>query len=198
MFSSKAFARLARATFGSDMLIWVDANGLYSQEEAVWAADRLAELNVCLFEDPCPLYPGERTRSLFARSPVPVMVDRPVNTMESADQYIRLGAGAIQLKVPGMGYKESRGIVDMAEASGVPCVVGISSGTGLRDLVGLHFRASLRHLDRFPSESIFSLRLAEDILEEPLRVADGAIVLSESPGFGVQVSEEAIRKYRLE
>jgi L-alanine-DL-glutamate epimerase-like enolase superfamily enzyme len=126
------------------------------------------------------------------------MADRPVNTAESAAQYIGLGAGAIQLKAPGMGYRESRRIVDVAEAAGVPCVVGISSGTGLRGLVGLHFRAAIRHLDKFPSESIFFLRLAEDVLEEPLQVADGAIELSDSPGFGVRISPDVLRKIRAE
>ena len=189
--------RQLRLSFGPEMRIFVDANSQYSWEEAMWVADRIAVFDVGLFEDPCPLYPNERTRNLFARSPVPVMADRVVDSVEEAERYMELGAAALNLKVPSLGYRESRRIVEVAEDKGVGCVVGTSSETGLRTLVSLHFRASLRHLDRFPAENSFFLKLPEDLLEEPLRFVDGAVDLSENPGFGTAPDQRAMAKYRV-
>jgi L-alanine-DL-glutamate epimerase-like enolase superfamily enzyme len=189
--------RQIRSSFGPGMRIFVDANSQYTWEEAMWVSERIAEFDVSLFEDPCPLYPNERTRILFNRSPVPVMADRVVDSVEGAEQYMGLGAAALDLKVAHMGYRESRLVVEAAAEQGVSCVVGTSSETGLRTLVSLHFRASMQHLDNFPAENSFFLKLPEDFLEEPLVFVDGSIELSDAPGFGTAPSQAAMDKYRV-
>ena len=189
--------RQLRATLGPDLKLFVDANGQYTQDEALWVADRIAEYDVSLFEDPCRMYLNERTRQMMARSPVPVMADRVVSTVEEAEQYMALGAAALNLKVPQMGYRETARVVEAAEARGVGCMVGVASETAIRALVSLHMRGALQHLDEYPAENSFFLKLPIDVLEEPVRIVDGMIELSEAPGFGVSLNMEAIEPYRL-
>ena len=146
---------LLREAVGAETLLWVDANSGYGLEDALWAAQGFAEVGVRLFEDPCPLDLSEQTRRLLEESPVPVMVDRPVNSAKSALDYLRLGASALNLKVGSMGYREARRVINVADAHDVSCVIGVGSETDVGSLASLHFRAAVPELDAFPAENIF-------------------------------------------
>jgi len=189
--------RQLRRALGPDMFIWVDGNSTYTQEQALWIAEGLAELDVRLFEDPCPLYLRERTRVLFERCPVPVMVDRGVGDRANVERWIDHGAAAIALKVSRIGYGAANAITRFAQTLNIPCVVGVSMETDLGSLQSLHFRGSLEHLDSMPAENIFFMKLQEGLLESPLEVKDGYIQLPDAPGMGVQVNEKAIEKYEI-
>ena len=39
--------------------------------------------------------------------------------------------------------------------------------------------------------------LSRELVREPLRMTDGWLSVPEGPGLGVEVNEEAIRKYRI-
>ncbi|MCY4582769.1 MAG: hypothetical protein OXE50_08235 [Chloroflexi bacterium] len=188
---------LLRDALGDDMLLWVDANSGYGPDDAMWAARGFAEVGVRFFEDPCPLDLGEQSRRLLEESPVPVMVDRQVNSAKSALDYLRHGASALNLKVGGMGYREARRVINVADAFDVPCVVGVSSETDLGSLAALHFRAAVPELDAFPAENIFFMKLTGMLLQEPPQVRDGFVQLPDKPGLGAAPSEAALERFRV-
>lgn len=192
-----AALRLLRDAVGDDTLLWVDANSGYGPDDALWAAQGFAEVGVRLFEDPCPLDLSEQTRQLLEGSPVPVMVDRWVNSATSALAYLRLGASALNLKVGSTGYRESRRIISIADAHDVPCVIGVGSETDVGSLASLHFRAAMPELDAFPAENIFFMKLAGTLLDEPPQVQDGFVQLSDKPGLGTTPSEEALKRFQV-
>lgn len=188
---------LLRDAVGPETLLWVDANSGYGFDDALWAAQGFAEVGVRLFEDPCPLDLSEQTVRLLEGSPVPVMVDRRVNSAMSALDYLRLGASALNLKVGSTGYRESRRIISIADAHDVPCVIGVGSETDVSSLASLHFRAAMPELAAFPAENIFFMKLAGTLLDEPPRVQDGFVQLSDKPGLGTAPSEAALRRFRV-
>ena len=188
---------LLRDAVGDETLLWADANSGYGLEDALWAARGFAEVGVRLFEDPCPLDLSEETRRLLEESPVPVMVDRPVNSAKSALEYLRHGASALNLKVGSMGYREARRVINIADAHGAPCVIGVGSETDVGSLASLHFRAAVPELDAFPAENIFFMKLAGTLLDEPPQVRDGFVRLSDKPGLGTVPSEAALKRFRV-
>ena len=187
-----------RDAVGDNVLLWVDANSGYGFDDAVWAAHGFAEVGVRLFEDPCPLDLDEQSRRLLTESPVPVMVDRQIRSAKSALDYLRHGASALNLKVGNMGYREARRTINVADAHGVPCVIGVGSETDLGSLAALHFRAAVPELDALPCENIFFMKLAGTLLEEPPHVKDGFIHLSDKPGLGTAPSEAALQRFRVD
>jgi L-alanine-DL-glutamate epimerase-like enolase superfamily enzyme len=40
--------------------------------------------------------------------------------------------------------------------------------------------------------------IAEDILQEPVRIQGGKVTVPKGPGFGVQLDEAKLRKFRWE
>ena len=188
---------LLRDAVGDEMLLWVDANSGYGPDDALWAAQGFSEVGVRFFEDPCPLDLGEQSRRLIEESAVPVMVDRQVSSAKSALDYLRHGAHALNLKVGGMGYREARRVIDVANAHGAPCVIGVGSETDVGSLAALHFRAAVPELDAFPAENIFYMKLTGTLLEEPPQVKDGFVQLSDKPGFGTTPSEAALMQFRV-
>lgn len=186
-----------RDAVGDEVLLWVDANSGYGLDDAVWAAHGFAEVGVRLFEDPCPLDLDEQSGRLLTESPVPVMVDRQIRSAKSALDYLRHGASALNLKVGNMGYREARRVINVADAHGVPCVIGVGSETDVGSMAALHFRAAVPELDAFPAENIFFMKLAGTLLEEPPHVKDGFIHLSDKPGLGTAPSAAALRRFRV-
>jgi L-alanine-DL-glutamate epimerase-like enolase superfamily enzyme len=184
-----------RLQFGDAMHIAVDANEQYGLEEARSVAVALAECGIALFEDPCAFPTEDDARQFFASSPVAVMVDRAATTPRDAERWIRLGAQAIALKIGRTGYAPSEMIRQHCELAGVACGVGVSAESGLGSLIGLHFRGAHRHLDAIPAENSFFLKLATDVLREPLQVIDGRVKLPQAPGLGLDLDERVLERF---
>lgn len=64
-----ARVRFARSTLGTDMALFVDANGSYSRKQALAMAALFAESGVSWFEEPVPEWDVEGTRSVCVRMP---------------------------------------------------------------------------------------------------------------------------------
>src|SRR5205823_9357827 len=72
--------RAVRQAIGPDVFLSVDANGGYTVEQAVWAARRLEELGVALFEQPTRRGDHAAIAAVRRWSGIPVMADESVFT----------------------------------------------------------------------------------------------------------------------
>ncbi len=186
-----------RAALGPDVCIAVDANSNYTRAEALAVARGLAEANVFLFEDPCPLSLGPLTTDLIRHFPVPVLVDKEARGLPAVQAFIAAGAPAIALKLSRTGYREAERVRALCQDAGVLVAVGLNAETGLGSLLSLHFHAAHRWLAAVPAENTFFLELQEDILAEPLRVVHGRVALPHAPGVGVELDERALARWAL-
>jgi L-Ala-D/L-Glu epimerase len=186
--------RRLRATFGPALDIAVDANSGYTRHDAVRVAAGLAEQHVSLFEDPCPLPPGQLTTDLLRDCPVPILVDKQARGYPQVQALVAAGAPALAIKLTRTGYRWAERTRQLCEDAGVLVAVGINAETGLGSLMSLHFHAAHRHLQQVPAENSFFLLLKEDILAEPLRVVDGKVTLPSGPGLGAELDERALER----
>jgi L-alanine-DL-glutamate epimerase-like enolase superfamily enzyme len=177
------------------MQIAVDANSGYTRHEALKVAAGLAEQDVILFEDPCPMPPGRLTTALLLQCPVPILVDKQAREFAQVQALVAAGAPAISIKLTRTGYRWAERMRQLCEDEGVLVAVGLNAETGLGSLLSLHFHAAHRHLQQVASESSFFLRLHDDVLADPLQVVGGRIALPSTPGLGGELDERALRRY---
>ena len=89
--------QVARKTIGDDIALFVDANGAYSRKQALWFAERFAELGVSWFEEPVSSDDLEGLRLIRDRAPAGM--DIAAGEYGYSEVYFRrmLGAGAVDV-----------------------------------------------------------------------------------------------------
>jgi muconate cycloisomerase len=91
-----------------------------------------------------------------------------------------------------------RQFVDWATLSrqaGCPTWRGTGMDLGVRDMSSVHAAAAAGC--GLPSDIIGHLLREDDLLVDPIRFDDGALVVPDSPGLGVQLDWEALQRYRV-
>ena len=85
-------------------------------------------------------------------------------------------------------------IARIAEAAGMSCYVGCMIETSLGTAAYLHVAVSATPVT-WGCELFGPLLLKGDVVREPVRYRDGAIVALDGPGLGVEVDEFALREW---
>jgi L-alanine-DL-glutamate epimerase-like enolase superfamily enzyme len=185
-----------RENLGEDALIYVDANQVYSVDQANQTLPAMEDCGIAMVEEPVPVWNWRGRLEVAARLSVPIMGDESVFTPYDVAREIDLGAiGMISIKTPRTGYYQSRKIIQMAEMAGIGCLVGSQAESSLGTLASAHFAAAFKNI-RYPSEISFFLGIEDSLLQEPIRLVDGVIELSEKPGFGIDLDEDKLKRYR--
>jgi len=186
-----------RAAVGDDVLLYADANHSYSETEARTLLPRLAEYNVAMIEDPCAIT-VERLALLSQALPMAVLGEIPIDSLATAYRYIHANAiGAVSVHVRRTGLIETLKVVALAEAAGIPAIIGTDLESRLGALARVHLRAATPALEPWPCEVQFFERLADDVLAEPLAIVDGAIEVPDRPGFGGSIDATKLKRYCL-
>ena len=66
---------------------------------------------------------------------------------------------------------------------------------GIGTLMGAHVAMAMPPV--FSTELCGPFLLADDLLEEPLRIEDGGLVVPDGPGLGATVDETKLEQYRV-
>jgi L-rhamnonate dehydratase len=93
------------------------------------------------------------------------------------------------------GFTVARKIAHMAELANV-LVIPHSWSSDLLTAASLHLNAFMRRAV-FIEFNTSQGPLSRELVREPLRMTGGWLSVPEGPGLGVEVNEEAIRKYRI-
>ena len=201
--------RRLRERLGDDIGIRVDGNEGYAD---VWEAIRVTRAQqawgIMLCEQPVM---GARALGLVAeRIDVPVMADESAwNAQDILELVERKAAACISLYVtkPG-GLWRARQQADLADALGLYSDIGGSIESGIGNAANLHLGCATR-IARLPSVTpssrpagaagpeIAGCYYLDDILTEPLRYEDGAVLVPDGPGLGIEVDPEKLAKYAL-
>jgi L-alanine-DL-glutamate epimerase-like enolase superfamily enzyme len=190
-YDTEAFRAAVRGV-GRDGIVHVDGSHRYEEETAVRFGAILAEAGAAWFEEPFPPEDIDRYVSLRRRLRVP------------------LAAGENEFGVQGFRELLRAGAIDIVQAdacrtggiSEVMRIAAMAAGLGLRvaphtwsDAVSLvanaHVVAALPHgltveVDQTGSPFI------EELLAEPLAIADGYLHLSDAPGLGIELDQAAL------
>lgn len=201
--------RRLRERLGPDIRIRVDGNEGYRD---VWEAIRVTRLQeeygIMLCEQPVM---GARELALVAeRIECPVMADESAWTCHDVIELVNLKAAACiscYVTKPGGLYRAVRQ-ADLAETLSLYCDIGGSIESGIGNAANLHLGAATR-IATLPSvcpisrpsggagPGIAACYYLDDLITEPFRYEQGAVLVPQGVGLGIEVDPEKLEKYSV-
>jgi muconate cycloisomerase len=199
--TDEGVARVAavREAVGDRLALRVDFNESLAPGEAAAFIRRLEPYGLMLVEQPIPRdqIPGlaEIRRSIG----IPLMADESVTDGASLVDIIRRGAADL-VKVKLMkqgGFLRTRAMIDCAAAAGLRVVIGHGFGLTPSTLAEVAVAAvSEAVIDG--CEAVGPLKMAGDVVREPVRLDTGSLRVSDLPGLGATVDADAVARYRVD
>jgi L-alanine-DL-glutamate epimerase-like enolase superfamily enzyme len=188
-----ARVQVVRQVAGDDFVITIDANQGYAVGRALELCDRVRELGIRWFEEPCRWRNDRRSlREVRARGGIP--------TCAGQSEYSAAGCRdlceAAAIDVCNFDASWSGGCTEWRRMAAVAHVYEIEVGHHEEPHVALHLLGSQPHAtyvevfhpDRDP--------LWWNLVANRPAVVDGMLALSDAPGLGWELDEDYINRYR--
>jgi L-alanine-DL-glutamate epimerase-like enolase superfamily enzyme len=192
-----AVCRAIREALGSEAEIYLDGNRGWSASQAAVALRELADLKLSRVEELCPADDVLGRRWLVAQSPIPFVADESVSTPADVTRELLSGAAnAISIKTARSGFSGSLRVAHLAEGLGVEAVIGNQIDGQIGTACSLAFGASQRTTSRQAAELSNYLDMADDLLIEPLEIANGVMAVRTEPGLGIALDPKKLEYYR--
>ncbi|MEM6528541.1 MAG: enolase C-terminal domain-like protein, partial [Chloroflexota bacterium] len=175
----------------------VDAAGMYGVGDALRLGRALEPLNIGWFEAPVPPEDTAFHKTLAESLTVPIATDQVFNRWGARDLLLAGGVDVIQPDVCRTGgISECKRIADMADASGKAATPHVSIGSAI------HFAASVGLAAALPNQTWMEYwyganPIGNSILHSPLRLEDGYLYVPDGPGLGIEVNEDALRRFAV-
>lgn len=185
----------AREAVGPDVDLLIDCHGRFTVASVLRLARALEPIGLYALED--PVAPDDLSAYAQVRrgTSIPVMGSERLNTKTQFRQLLELeGVDIVQpdLTYAG-GITEVRKIAAIADTFLVP--VSIHNSKGPVGILGAaHLMASIPNAA--PMELITGLDWRDEIIQEPLRIEDGALLLPSGPGLGVELNMDGVERHR--
>ncbi|MFI5394979.1 MAG: o-succinylbenzoate synthase [Candidatus Binatia bacterium] len=188
-------ARVAavRAATGPEINIRLDANGIWTVDEATAAISRLAVHGLEYVEQP--------VRKMADLAHVRRVVETPIAADESvtdADSVRRLAAmeaaDIVVVKPALLGLSNAAAVVRAARACGLNVVVTSVLDTSIGIAAALHLAATLPR-PVLPCGLATASLLVGDLVRQPLVPYGGWLSVPQGPGLGIQLDAAAVRRW---
>jgi muconate cycloisomerase len=187
-----------RRRLGADFPIRLDANEYYRlPKDAIRAIRRLEEFDLQLVEQPLAARDLAGHAEVRASVSTPIGLDESIQSLRDAIDAVRFRAGDVfnvYLSESG-GLLRAQQIIAVAEAAGIPCLIGTMGELQIASAAGAHLGVACVNLP-FTCDLVGPLRYDESIIRETLRIEDGLLYPPEAPGLGVTPNWEVINRWR--
>jgi L-alanine-DL-glutamate epimerase-like enolase superfamily enzyme len=188
--------KLVREAVGNDAQIRIDANQGWTKQQAVEVLKKIAKFDIQFVEQPVSAEDLKGLISLRKNSPIPVMVDESVHSPEDAVRLIQAGAlDFINIKLmKSGGILKARKIAAIAEASGIPCMIGCMGESEIGIAAGAHLAAAVKNIQYADLDS--DLLLKDKLVKKGgTRVKNSMRIFSKLHGLGIkEINEKLLRK----
>ncbi len=179
---------------GDGVAKFVDGNSGFSPGRAI-EVGRMAEDNgISVFEEPCPYWEFEWTKQVT--DALSIDVSGGEQDCELSAWKTMIDMRAVDIAQPDImylgGIHRTLKVAEMAAAAGLPCIPH-SANRGLVTLCSMHLLRAIPNAGRYLEYSI------EDeapytwahglFVEDPYVVADGKVIVSDAPGWGIEISQ---------
>jgi L-Ala-D/L-Glu epimerase len=198
--TDEGIARVAavREAVGERMALRVDFNESLKPNEAVPFIRRLDPFALTLVEQPIHRDDIAGLAEIRRGIGIPLMADESVTDGASLIEIIRRGAAdLVKVKVMKQGgFHRTRAMIECAAAAGLRVVIGHGFGLTPSTLAEVAVAAvSEAVIDG--CEAVGPLKMAADVVAEPVRLETGTLRLSDRPGLGMQIDPVAVSRYRV-
>ncbi len=188
---------LVRKTFGEEMVLYADANGFYSVEEAIRAGELLEEYNYQFFEEPVPFHWYEETKQVADSLSIPIAGGEQEFSLHGFRWLI--ANDGLQIVQPDVyyfgGMIRSMKVALMANAFGKSCTPHMSGGD-LGFLYMMQFASVLPNAMPHHEFKGFKTNIAFECKTSPLQSVNGVVKVPTGPGSGVDIDPDFIDKFQ--
>jgi L-alanine-DL-glutamate epimerase-like enolase superfamily enzyme len=186
-----ARVRAIRDAVGPEIALTIDANQAYKPKGAIRLANKVADLGVEIFEQPCNADDHAGLKLVTDNSPIAIEADESAGSVREVFRLVsnRI-VDLVSLKVPKLGgLRNTLAAARICEAADIPCRLGAHVGPRLLTAQAMHLAASLPSLS-FACEFGEFVRLENDITEG-VENQDGRVRLPEGIGSGAGLRADA-------
>jgi muconate cycloisomerase len=188
-----------RSAVAAGMALRVDFNESLTVDEAIRFIPRLEPYELALVEQPVPRDDLAGLARIRSRVGIPLMADESVASPAALVEIIRLGAAdLVKLKVMKQGgLLRTLALVECAAAAGLRVVLGHGFGLTLSTLAEAAVAAASQAVID-GCEAVGPLKMAGDVVVDPVDLGAGSIRLPDTPGLGATVDLSALKRYRVD
>ncbi|EIK95136.1 muconate cycloisomerase [Pseudomonas sp. M47T1] len=182
---------------GDRASVRVDVNQAWDEAVALRACRILGDNGIDLVEQPIHRSNAVGLARLSASSPIPIMADEAIESVEDAYNLARLGAGTIfALKIAKTGGpRAALRAAAIADAAGIGLYGGTMLEGGIGTLASAQAYITLPKM-AWDTELFGPLLLTEDILANPPLYKDFQLHVPNTPGLGLELDEERVAFFR--
>jgi muconate cycloisomerase len=190
-------SELIRETLGNSVRLRTDYNQAYSPEEAIKAIKAIERFNIDVAEQPV------RATDYVGMAQVQKHVNIPLMAHEgffSLDDFIILvelkavGVLGVNSERPG-GVTNALKAIDYAKAHGMGTIIH-NQPLGIASAMHVHLAAA-RFQDLGHAPELFGeVMMEDDLIVKRLKYDKGVVKVPEGSGWGVELDEKALEKYR--
>ncbi len=186
-----------RQTIGPEITLRLDANEGWSFETARTVLQRCAGQQIQYVEQPLRADDLSGMHDLRQAVTIPIAADEAVRDLESVRRVLNAEAADILVLKPQLtgGLCLSRLIIREAMKYGVGCVITSTIETGIGIAGAVHLAAASPEVRLECGLATLDL-LTDDLLQGELRISNGHVAVPVLPGLGVQLDQDALKKYR--
>ncbi len=199
--------RLVREAVGDDLNIRLDANEAYWPDQAILIIRRMEKYRPEFVEEPVKRWDLDGMAKVARAVDTPISSDESNTSLESVMNIIqKQAADIINIKISkNGGLYRSKKIAAVAEAAGVPCIVGGANTFEVGRQACRHFAVSTAQAQMGmgsegcapASQSKIDDVTKRVITYEDVTKGNGYVGLLPGPGLGIELDEEKIRKYSV-
>jgi L-alanine-DL-glutamate epimerase-like enolase superfamily enzyme len=180
--------RTLRSALGPAITIRADANGGYTEADALRFLRALPAGSIELLEQPVAPQDLAAMGRVAAAHEVPIMADEPVRDAADAARVAACrAAGLVNIKLmKSGGLLEARGVAAVCGRSGLRAMIGCMDESRIGIAAGLHFALAEPVVDRADLDG--HLDLVDDVARGGFRIDRGVMTPRfDQPGLGVEV-----------
>jgi L-Ala-D/L-Glu epimerase / N-acetyl-D-glutamate racemase len=182
-----------------DAELYIDSNHGWTADEAIQFARQTADLGLSFYEEPSPAEDRMGRKRLNQSAAIPIGGDESCTRLSDVARELTDGiAHMISIKTARTGFTESRRILGLCEGLSAPVVMGSQGDSMVGTLGTLNFGAAFRLSSIRPAEVTNFLELSDDLLINPLIIADGRLNATDGPGLGIEIDEGKLKRYRID
>jgi L-alanine-DL-glutamate epimerase-like enolase superfamily enzyme len=187
-----------RDAVGDRLKLRIDPNRAYSPQQAAELCRRLEPYDLEYLEQPIPAEPLSDAAWLRRQTRVPIALNESVTDPASVVGILRAEAAAFILPDTHTagGILPCVKIGHVCEAAGLPCIMHCGHDLGPKTAAMLHVAAACPAYSLANDTTYYGLE--DDLITEPFQIQAGSLAVPTSPGLGIEVDPDKLRKYRVD
>jgi L-alanine-DL-glutamate epimerase-like enolase superfamily enzyme len=195
-----ARVRAVREVTPKHIPLTIDSNCGWTIQQAKYCLRALADVNLLLAEQPIPAGDPAALAELRRDTPTPIMADESVFTLQDAWLLTTHRAADILSVYPGKhgGIAATAEIIAVAKAAGLRCTIGSNLELGIGTAAMLHVAAAFPEVDcdAFPADTIGPFYHDGEIITKPLDLGPPYATVPGGAGLGVELDEQALKRWQ--